>query len=178
MFDPRKMQEQVLCTAIERFADSDTAREIVFGRDGTESNADWPDAAMERLENSFEGETVKNIRMGCQCGYGMEEKLALVNELKAGARSMEEFAGSQKAHEAGLYCENGQLYLQFNFCPCPMLAEVKKLRSKAWCQCSAGYSKALFEKAFECAVDVELLKSIKAGDEICLMRIIPQERVF
>jgi hypothetical protein len=33
--------------------------------------------------------------------------------------------------------------------------------------------KVIFEKAFGCNVDVELLKSIKMGDEICLMKIIP-----
>ena len=41
------------------------------------------------------------------------------------------------------------------------------------CQCTTGYSKVLFEKAFGCDVDVELLKSIKCGDDICLMRIVP-----
>lgn len=35
------------------------------------------------------------------------------------------------------------------------------------------YSKVLFEKAFSCDVDVELLKSIKFGDDVCLMKIIP-----
>ena len=30
-----------------------------------------------------------------------------------------------------------------------------------------------FEKAFGCEVNVELLKSVKMGDNICLMKIIP-----
>jgi len=34
----------------------------------------------------------------------------------------------------------------------------------------------IFEKAFGCEVDVELLKSIKMGDDICLMKIIPVEK--
>jgi predicted hydrocarbon binding protein len=54
-----------------------------------------------------------------------------------------------------------------------MLAEVDKLDSKTWCECTTGYSKVLFEKAFGCEVNVELLKSVKMGDDICLMRIIP-----
>ncbi|NTW26506.1 MAG: hypothetical protein HGA37_17545, partial [Lentimicrobium sp.] len=57
------------------------------------------------------------------------------------------------------------------FCPCPMLSEVDKLDTLTWCQCTTGYSKVLFEKAFNCKVEVELLKSIKMGDEICLMKI-------
>ncbi|GAA6407641.1 hypothetical protein K040078D81_17580 [Blautia hominis] len=64
------------------------------------------------------------------------------------------------------------LYLRFDFCPCPMLAKVDRLETNTWCQCTTGYSKVLFEKAFACTVDVELLKSIKMGHDICLMKII------
>lgn len=48
-----------------------------------------------------------------------------------------------------------------------------KLDTDTWCQCTTGYSKVLFEKAFGCEVVVELLKSVKMGDDICLMKIIP-----
>lgn len=65
--------------------------------------------------------------------------------------------GETKA--AGLFCKDGELFLQFKFCPCPMLAEVDRLETNTWCQCTTGYSKVLFEKAFACDVDVELLKS-------------------
>ncbi len=181
MFDIRKIQEQVIFEAVRNQSDAETAGEIVYGKDETakgEANADWVKSTMGRLENKFDSITVKEIRMNCQCGYGIDEKLALLNELKAGAKSMEEFANSDKAKAAGLFCENGILYLQFLFCPCPMLADVDRLETKTWCQCTAGYSKVLFEKAFGCSVDVELLKSIKAGDEICLMKIIPQGQIW
>ncbi len=36
----------------------------------------------------------------------------------------------------------------------------------------------IFEKAFECKVEVELLKSIKMGDEKCLMKITPQGTIW
>lgn len=52
-----------------------------------------------------------------------------------------------------------------------MLADVDKLDTKTWCQCTTGYSKVLFEKAFNCQVDVELFKSVKMGDSNCLMKI-------
>lgn len=59
-----------------------------------------------------------------------------------------------------------------------MLIDVDKLETNTWCQCTAGYSKVLFEKAFVCKADVELLKSIKMGDEICLMKIILHNPVW
>lgn len=172
MFSIRKIQEQVLFNAIKSASSNETATGIVYGAQ-EEDDAAWVKSAMTRLENCFDHSAVKQIRMNCQCGYGMDEKLALVKELVAASSSMEEFGNLEKANAAGLFCTDGELYLQFPFCPCPMLADVDKLDSYAWCQCTTGYSKVLFEEAFACEVDVKLLKSIKVGDEICLMKIIP-----
>ncbi len=181
MYDARKMQEQVLFEAARKMSDTETAKEIIYGHDGSaknENNAAWVKSTMQRLENKFDQETTKQIRMSCQCGYGMDEKLALLKELAVGASDLEEFANSDKAKAAGLFCRDGILYLQFLFCPCPILDGVEKLETKTWCQCTTGYSKVLFEKAFGCEVDVDLLKSIKAGDDICLMSIIPHDVIW
>lgn len=172
MYQIRKIQEQVLLNAIKSASNNETAANIVYG-EHEEDDATWVRSTMTRLEKCFDHSAVKQIRMNCQCGYGMDEKLALVKELVAASSSMEEFGSLEQANAAGLFCTAGELYLQFPFCPCPMLASVDKLNTYAWCQCTAGYSKVLFEAAFGCKVDVELLKSIKAGDEICLMKIIP-----
>jgi hypothetical protein len=177
MFDIRKIQEHVIYEAVKNESNEDIAREVVYGKEESgksESNVKWVNVTMKRLESKFDKAAVKKIRMNCQCGYGIDEKLELVKELINSASSLEEFGNLQKAKAAGLFYENGDLYLQFDFCPCPMLAEVDRLDSYAWCQCTTGYSKVLFEKAFQCKVDVELLKSIKMGDERCLMKIIPE----
>ncbi|AKN30227.1 hypothetical protein Ccar_05065 [Clostridium carboxidivorans P7] len=181
MFDIRKIQEQVIYEAVKNASNDEIAGEIVYGKDKlakTEDNPTWVKSTMKRLENHFDKSKVKHIRAHCQCGYGMDDKLALVKELIESSSSMEEFGNSDKAKAAGLSYENGELYLQFHFCPCPMLTDVDRLDTNTWCQCTTGYSKVLFEKAFECKVDVELLKSIKMGDEICLMKIIPQESIW
>jgi len=181
MFDIRKIQEQVAYGAVKEASDDDTARKIVYGDSNTsavEDDPSWVKNTMHRLENHFDPQSVKKIRMNCQCGYGMDEKLSLVRELMQSARNMDEFANQEKARAAGLSYQNGELYLQFMFCPCPILAGVDKLDTSAWCQCTTGYSKVLFEQAFGCEVSVKLLKSIKMGDEICLMKIIPHEEVW
>ncbi|MBP1594224.1 MAG: hypothetical protein H6Q12_1242 [Bacteroidetes bacterium] len=171
MFDIRKIQEQVIYNAVKTESDDNVAQRIVFG--SHEDNATWVKNTMKRLENSFDKTTLKRIRMKCQCGYGMDEKLALIKDLMASSSNLEEFGKQDKAKAAGLSYQDGELYLQFPFCPCPMLAEVDKLETDTWCQCTTGYSKVLFEKAFGCEVYVELLKSIKMGDDICLMKIVP-----
>lgn len=173
MFDIRKIQERIIYEAVKVESNADVANEVVCGckKNHTENNSDWVKATMRRLEDKFPVETIKKIRMSCQCGYGMDEKLVLVKELMTGSTSIEELTNSEKAKTAGLFCKDGELFLQFEFCPCPMLAEVDKLETATWCQCTTGYSTVLFEKAFNCKVDVVLLKSIKMGDPVCLMKI-------
>lgn len=176
MFDIRKIQEQVLYGAVKSESNDETAKEIVYGNDElarTEDNPTWVKSTMKRLEDHFDSPTVKQIRMHCQCVYGMDEKLKLVKELVEASLNIDEFGNSDKAKAASLYSENGELYLQ-----CPMLEGVDRLETNTWCQCTTGYSKILFEKAFGCKVDVELLKSIKLGDEKCLMNIIPQGTIW
>lgn len=171
MFDIRKIQAQLIFGAVKAESNETVAQNIVNGE--FEDNPTWVKNTMSRLENNFDVLTVKRIRMNCQCGYAMDEKYALVKDLMASSSNLEEFANSEKAEKAGLSYKENELYLQFPFCPCPMLAEVDKLSSNTWCQCTTGYSKVLFEKAFGCEVDVELIKSIKMGDDICLMKITP-----
>lgn len=176
MFDIRKNHEHAIYEAVLKTSDIETAKDIVFEKDGlakNENNADWVKSTMYRLESKFDQATIKQIRMDCQCGYGMDEKLSFVKELVSSVSNLSEFASSEKAKSAGLFYSDGVLYLKFSFCPCPMLADVDRLDSNTWCQCTTGYSKVLFENAFECKVNVELLKSIKMGDDICLMQIIP-----
>lgn len=181
MFDIREIQEQAIYNAAKNASDDETAREIVYGKDDSarkEDDTTWVKSTMTRLENHFDKPAVKQIRMHCQCGYGMDEKLTLVKELMASSSNIEEFGNLDKAKAAGLSCKDGELYLQFPFCPCPMLVNVDRLDTDTWCQCTTGYSKVLFEKAFGCKVDVELLKSIKMGDQMCLMKIIPQGSIW
>ncbi|HNX65348.1 MAG TPA: DUF6144 family protein [Bacteroidales bacterium] len=176
MFDIRKIQEEVIYNAVKAKSDDITAGRIVNHVD--EADPLWVKNTMRRLEESFDLSTLKRIRMNCQCGYGMDEKYALLKEIMESSNSLEEFGRDARANAAGMFCRDGDLYLQFPFCPCPMVAGVDKLETKTWCQCTTGYSKVLFEKAFGCTVDVELLKSIKAGDEVCLMKITPLGKVL
>lgn len=181
MFDIREIQEQVIYSAVKSASNDKIAKEIIYGKDEMarlEDNPTWVKSTMKRLEDQFDKPSVNQIRINCQCGHGMDEKLALVRELVDSSSNMEKLGNLDKAKAAGLYCEEGELYLQFHFCPCPILADVDELETDTWCQCTAGYSEVLFEKAFACKVDVELIKSIKMGDEICLMKIMPQGDIW
>lgn len=181
MFDIRKIQEQVIFDQVKKASSDEIAQEIVYGDKNAaraEKNADWVKSTMKRMEEKFDKSEISQIRRNCQCGYGMDEKIMLVKELMKASSNIEELGALEQANAAGLFCENGKLYLQFLFCPCPMLAEVDRLETDTWCQCTTGYSKVLFEQAFECTVDVQLLASIKMGHERCLMEIIPEKKTW
>jgi len=177
MFDIRKIQEQVIYNAVKEASDEETAARVIKGPE-PEDNAAWVKNTMFRLEKEFDPDTLKKIRMNCQCGYGMDERYELLKNLVESSHSLEEFCSHEKARAAGMSYSDEAIMLHFPYCPCPMLAEVDRLVTDTWCQCTTGYSKVLFEKAFGCEVDVELLKSIKMGDEICLMKIVPRGFVW
>ena len=180
MFDIRQIQEKVIYDSIKKHSNVQVAKDVVFGNDdATETdNSEWVKSTMNRLEQRFNPAEIKKIRMDCQCGYGMKEKLEMIKEWTLSSTSLEDFANYEHAKEAGLFVQNGALYLKFMFCPCPILAHVDKLETDTWCQCTTGYSKVLFESAWGCAVDVELLKSIKMGHDICLMNILPHGSIW
>lgn len=121
MFDIRKIQEQTIFEAIKNQSNNETASEVVYGQNQSEDENDptWVKNTMRRLENLFNPEKVKTIRMNCQCGYAMGEKLKLVQNLMKGANSLKDFADNERASAAGLSLINGELHLQFPFCPCP-----------------------------------------------------------
>lgn len=81
MFTIRKVQEQMLHEAVQAESNAATADEVVYGKEKSafaENDPAWVRSAMQRLESKFDFPARKNIRMHCQCGYGMEEKLALL----------------------------------------------------------------------------------------------------
>ena len=119
MFDIRKIQEDVIYKAVKAESDEETARKVVYGGQQTkaENNPEWVKAAMHRLESSFDSGTVKQIRRNCQCGYGMEEKLALVKELKAEASNIEELRLPGKQGRPGCSVRMASCFYSLFFVP-------------------------------------------------------------
>ncbi len=123
MFDVRKIQEQAIYSAIKEAGGEGMAKEIVYGEHGQyslEDNATWVKSTMSRLESRFGKPLLRQIRRNCQCGYGMDEKLALVQELVASSSCLEEFASQDKARAAVCIAKEENLIcnLHFVLAPC------------------------------------------------------------
>ena len=172
MFDIRKIQEKIIFNVVEEFSNKKLAEKIVYSdNEIEETDNEWVQSTMSKLERYFDDTLIEKIRMKCQCGYGIDEKIELLNTIIKSSSNIREFAVNNLAKKAGLYLENDELFLKFDSCPCPMLKDVEKLETNTWCKCTQGYTKTLFEKAFKCKVDVELIKSIKMSDCVCLQKI-------
>ncbi len=60
------------------------------------------------------------------------------------------------------------------YCHCPRIREVLKTDKKLdpiYCYCGAGYYKAIWEEITGRDVEVEVLKSVLRGDDVCSVRI-------
>lgn len=111
MFDIRKIQEQAIFEAVKAESNEAIAKDVVIRK--FEDDPKWVKNTMKRLEENFDSQTVKKIRMNCQCGYALDDKLTLVKEIMASATNLEEFANNEKAKAAGLSYRGGELFLQF-----------------------------------------------------------------
>ncbi|KAB3536086.1 hypothetical protein F8154_04825 [Alkaliphilus pronyensis] len=69
-----------------------------------------------------------------------------------------------------LYKENDTIYQEFHKCGCPMVETIKNL-DPFLCNCTKGYSKAIFEALFDRQVDVQILESILRGNKICKLAV-------
>jgi predicted hydrocarbon binding protein len=76
--------------------------------------------------------------------------------------------------EAWLKRDGNLVYSTFGFgrCVCPVIGKLPfdKLPAE-WCNCQAGYLKALFEDVLKQPVKVELMKSLRSGAGQCRFRI-------
>lgn len=153
-------------------ADRKTADKIVFGvklsdNPSIEEREEWIKHITANLDAQFNSEKVKAIRMGCHCNLGLDSYKTNMKKLYGQCENLEEFASKVDNY----YTENGNFYVQYDECPCPFLKDSKMKLSDTWCYCTLGYMESWGEHVFERKVETSLLKSIKVGDDICLVEI-------
>nr|WP_304943337.1 DUF6144 family protein [Vallitalea guaymasensis] len=164
---------------IRKYSSSDVAHKIALGIDLPVNptpieKSEWVRYISTELEKHFDEKTIKKIRMGCYCTENgkLEESKTFIKKVYDNSVSMTDFVNKMNEYQAGWYIKDGNLHTKYYSCPCPMLEAVSSLPTKTWCYCTVGYNKEIFEYVFNCEVDIELLESIKMGDNQCLMKII------
>ena len=135
----------------------------------------WINDLLEALESQVGGETVKRVLE--QCGIACVRRglcFGVVEEVKNNAQDLSDIDGildlmNQRRIGGGkLYREDNVIFGSYEECNCPVR---KKVTSPAFCYCTTGWAKEVFETVLEHPVDVELVEAIGRGDEVCTYRV-------
>lgn len=172
-------EKKRLYKAIKTYCDEQTAKEIVLSAESPlqfskEKRAQWVHGVCTLLEQNFCEDIVKKIRMSCYCDENgrLDQTKKWLKEIYTQCdENIEAFVEKMNQNGAGWYIKDNALFTKMFICECPMLEGVEKLPTKTWCYCTAGNSKVIFDFVFGYEVEVELLKSIKMGDEFCLLKV-------
>lgn len=132
----------------------------------------WAQKVCEFLNENYDDDTVKSIRMECSCGpeLGKGKKLKDIFEKE---RNISLFVEKVNKLNQGFTMEyDGEyFYLIYPQCYCSCVKRIDQKLPKAWCYCTLGYTRRMFEYIFSKDVQVELLTSVKMGDENCRIGI-------
>ena len=133
---------------------------------------EWAKKACAFLDDNFEDETVKAIRMDCACGPQIEW-IQSVKDAYDASTGPEDFVEKTNALNLGYWLEydGTSFYLMYPQCYCDFVNQVEDTLPKAWCYCTLGYTKKMFAYVLGKEVEVELIKSVKMGDKECRIKI-------
>ena len=134
----------------------------------------WAKALCGYLNDRYDEETVKAIRMDCACGpYAINGKLKALYEKSDGPA---DFVKKVNELDPGFSLEydGTSYYIVYPQCYCSCVKRIDGQLPKAWCYCTLGYSRRMFETILGKETEGELLSSIKAGDTVCRIRITVQ----
>lgn len=137
-----------------------------------EKKFEWAKSICEYLNENYDAKKVSEIRMDCACGpeLGKGKKLKDLYE-----KETDPVAFVQKANNLNqgftLAFDGKSYFLTYPQCYCSCVKRVNQTLPKAWCDCALGYTKKMFSYIFSCNVQVELLSSVKMGDDDCRIKI-------
>lgn len=135
----------------------------------------WIDTMLDEVSKLSDNKGMKILH---ECGIECSNS----SELLQGAQKIRKEYGLEKDTDklfnafknqyyksGNLTKEGNQITLIFDACTCPLVKE--GVSNSYLCNCTAGYSKNIFETLFGQKVEVELKKTILRGDKICRQKI-------
>lgn len=138
-----------------------------------EKRFEWAQHLCEFISERQDDETVRKIRMGCACGpeLGKGKKIKDIFEQTS---DMNLFVEKANKLNQGFKVEydGKDFYLIYPQCYCSCVKRINEDLPATWCYCTLGYTKKMFEYIFDREVNVELLSSVKMGNDVCKIRII------
>lgn len=138
---------------------------------GVRETAGWARHLCCFLDGRYDEETVKAIRMDCACGPNGEEEP--LKALYAESDDPSVFAEKVNQLDLGytLEYDGNSFCMVYPQCYCPCAEGMDETLPRAWCYCTLGYNRKMFENITGRKVRTELIGSIMQGDSTCRIRI-------
>lgn len=133
---------------------------------------EWAEDICSKLDNSFDNEKVKQIRMGCCCKPPLD-KIKGLKEAYNNSKNLNDYAEKLNTMNPGasFWCDNGALFISYPVCYCSFVRKTDRLLPVSWCYCTLGHAKYVYEYVFECELVAKLIESIKTGGTRCVIKI-------
>ncbi len=133
----------------------------------------WACNVCTALESQFGAEDAATIRRACRCGDGATMAKEILSCIKkAGSLTDGCTLFTQKNHYAFLeYVDEHSLIFGYHDCVCSCIKRAEGNVPRLWCECSAGYTEAMFRQLFGDTVCVTLLGTAKSGDSRCTFSV-------
>ena len=171
-----RLAESVRKHCGEEAADALTERHSLSKSASAARKFQWAQDICDDLQAHFDAETVRQIRMDCACGPGLS-KCKKLKAIFDRCDCPEEFARKVTELNQGYAVEyDGRAFhLVYPECYCPCVSRVEGNLPEAWCDCTLGYTKRMFDFILSCDTRVELVHSVKTGGAECRIRILAPE---
>ena len=131
----------------------------------------WIKELLKNLDKHVDESTKEKILRACgeKCPFTHLKDERLL-EIKASSTSDIDFLNNL-CDQWRMVHEEGQFYVVFDQCYCPMVSDNTKGVSRTLCYCTLGNLRHKFSIGLKRKVDVEMLGSILAGDEACRFHV-------
>lgn len=132
----------------------------------------WVKELLSNLDSTVDEKIKHNIleKCGAKCPFSHmpdDELKALRDEAKNEQEFLEKLCEIWR-----LRIEDGEYYIVFDQCYCPLVQKDIQNSSKTMCYCTLGSLKHKFRISLGRNVDIEMQKTVLAGDEECRFKII------
>lgn len=169
-----------ICQSIEQCAGKQAANDFAAALPLSKS-ADyihkfkWAQNVCKYLESNFSSDDILKIRIGCSCSPS-DKEMERARLLFIESENLDEFCEKYNSEHAGqhsVWHESRCLFFSYPTCYCSCVKRVNAPISKAWCLCTLGYTKKLFDHVIGGQTTVDLIESIKTSGNRCVIKITP-----
>jgi predicted hydrocarbon binding protein len=131
----------------------------------------WLATMLEGLDKELAPKTREKILENCGRACLSASFVRKVERIRRSAENEEVFLQKLRKQWKHFHEDDGQFYVIYDRCYCPMVKDYSGELSSSFCHCSRGWIEELFETVLQRPVEVGLETSIKRGDERCSFRV-------